>query len=92
MLHDITTLEELSHAGLIPLYLHIMQSNTGDNEGLEMMPRSGGSLVNKLILYSHAIRLSLALRSSCQTPDGKTFKTTVTAVSSYSNSGRILDT
>ena len=33
MLHDITTLEELSHAGLIALYL---QSNTEDNEGLEM--------------------------------------------------------
>ena len=62
MLHDITTLEELSHAGLTPLYLHTMQSNTGDNEGLEMRRHPGGSQVNKLILYSHAIRLSFVLR------------------------------
>ena len=41
MLHDITTLEELSHAGLITLYL---QSNTEDNEGLEM--RLMGKYVN----------------------------------------------
>ena len=33
MLRDITTLEELSHSGFIALYL---QSNTEDNEGLEM--------------------------------------------------------
>ena len=46
MLHDITTLEEVPQAGLIPLYL---QSNTGDNEGLEMRLRSGGSWVNMLI-------------------------------------------
>ena len=41
LLHDITTLEELSHAGLIALYL---QSNTEDNEGLEM--RLMGKYVN----------------------------------------------
>ena len=41
MLHDITTLEELSHSGLIALYL---QSNTEDNEGLEM--RLMGKYVN----------------------------------------------
>jgi len=40
MLNDTTTLEELSHIGLIPLYL---QSITGENEGLKTRLRSGGS-------------------------------------------------
>jgi len=46
MLHDITTLEELFHAGLIQLQLQSnIQSNTGNKEGLEMRLRSGVSWV-----------------------------------------------
>ena len=64
-----------------------------EDEGLEM--RSGGSWVNtpgKLILCSQTIKLSFALRSSCQTADGKTFETIVSALTSYSDAGRTLDT
>ena len=82
MLHDITTLEELSHAGLIALYL---QSNT---ESLEM--RLMGKYIN--FWYSQTMKLSSVLKSSCQAADGKTFGTIVSALTSYSDSGRTLYT
>ena len=73
------------------LYAYYMQSNTGDNEGLEMKLHSGddGSISE---FCSPTIKLSFTLRSSCQAADGKTFGTIVLAVTSYSDPGRTLDT
>ena len=47
MLHDITAFEELSHPGLIPLYLQSnMQSNTGDtNLTSQTQPKKGNGPV-----------------------------------------------
>ena len=54
-----------------------------------MRLRSGGSWVN---MYIQTIKVSLALRSSGQAADRETFGTIVSAVTSYSDYGRTLDT
>ena len=85
-----------SHLKISPMeilyYCTCIQSNTGDNEGLKMRLCSGGSWANKWILYSQTIKLSFTLRWSCQATDEKTFGTIFSAVTSYSESGRTLNT
>ena len=62
-----------------------LQSTTEDNEGLEMR------LMRKYV-NCQTMKFSFVPRSSCQAADGKTFGTIVSAVTSYSDSGRTLNT